>query len=118
MTYDESQLDIELLDENAEIGVEGLRELLDMYLEQADEILQGLQMAISGGSAADVDHLAHKLAGSSAVCGVKGMIAPLRELEKSGRTGDLENADELFLRNTDQLAVSRRLLAEYLEGKQ
>ena len=117
MTTDESPLDIALLDENAEIGMDGFRELIDMYLVQADEILEGLQMAIAGGSAKEVNHLAHKLAGSSAVCGVKALVAPLRELEKRGRAGDLEGADELFRRITDQLELSRHLLAEYLAGK-
>jgi len=117
MTSDESPLDIALLDENVEIGIDGLRELLDMYLVQADEIMEGLRMAIDGGSAKDVDYLAHKLAGSSAVCGVKCMVSPLRDLEKRGRAGDLEGADELFNQITEQLDLSRRLLAEYLAGK-
>ena len=117
MTSDESPLDIALLDENVEIGIEGFRDLIDLYLVQADEILEGLQMAIAGGSAKEVDYLAHKLAGSSAMCGVKAMVAPLRELEKRSRAGDLEGADELFRQITDQLELSRRLLAEYLAGK-
>ena len=84
MTICESQLDIALLDENAEIGMKGLHELMDLYLNQADEILEGLRTAIADGSAEQVDHLADKLAGSSAVCGIKGMVAPLKNLEKRG----------------------------------
>jgi HPt (histidine-containing phosphotransfer) domain-containing protein len=117
MTSLESPLDIALLDENAEMGIDGLRELLDMYLVQADEILGGLRKAVADGSAKDVDQMAHKLAGSSAVCGVNVMVAPLRDLEKQGRAGDLNGADELVQRIDDQLDLSRRLLAEYLAGK-
>jgi HPt (histidine-containing phosphotransfer) domain-containing protein len=117
MVSDESPLDIALLDENVEIGLDGLRELIDMYLIQADEIMEALRMAIAGGSAKDVDHLAHKLAGSSAVCGVKALVTPLRDLEKRGRIGDLDGADDLFSQIADRLALCRRLLAEYLAGK-
>jgi HPt (histidine-containing phosphotransfer) domain-containing protein len=117
MAFEELPLDIELLDENAEIGMDGLRELLDMYLVQADELMNDLQTAIASGSAKDVDHLAHKLAGSSAVCGVKVMETPLRDLEKKGRSGNLEGADELLNQIADRLELSRRLLAEYLAGK-
>ena len=117
MAPDESPLDLEILDENADIGLEGLRELIDMYLTQADEILANLQVAIRTGAAGDVDQLAHKLAGSSAVCGVAAMVKPLRALEQRGREGRLSDADQLLDQTTDQLEICRRLLAEYLAEK-
>ena len=115
---DESPLDLEILNENAEIGLEGLRELIDMYLTQADEILANLRVAIRTGAANDVEHLAHKLVGSSAVCGVNVMVPPLRSLEQRGREGRLSDADQLLAQMTERLELSRRLLAEYLAEKE
>jgi HPt (histidine-containing phosphotransfer) domain-containing protein len=118
MNSSESLLDRELLDETAGTDVEGLHELIDMYLAQADDMLAHLRTAISSGAAADIDALAHKLAGSSAVCGVKAMVGPLRALEQRGREKRLAGADELLDRTVDQLETCRNLLSEYLAEKE
>jgi HPt (histidine-containing phosphotransfer) domain-containing protein len=118
MTPNESPLDLEILNENAELGMEGLRELIDMYLTQADEIQENLHVAIRAGAAGDVQHLAHKLAGSSAVCGVNVMVPPLRAMEQRGREGRLSDAAPLLAQMTERLKLSRRLLAEYLAEKE
>ena len=118
MMPDEPPLDLEILDENAEIGVEGLRELIDMYLMQADEVMRDLRAAVRNGAASDVEHLAHKLTGSSAVCGVNVMLPPLRALEQRGREGRLSDSDQLLAQMTERLELSRRLLTEYLAEKE
>jgi HPt (histidine-containing phosphotransfer) domain-containing protein len=117
MTPNESPLDREILDENAELGIEGLRELIDMYLSQAKEIMQGLQTAIHTGAARDVRDLAHKLAGSSVVCGVNAVVTPLRALEQQGRDADLSNSDQTYTQAKEGLELAERLLAEYLAEK-
>ena len=117
MDSEEAFLDIELLDESAAIGVDGLRELIDMYLTKADELLKDLQAAIEVGAAEDVKRLAHRLAGSSVVCGVTAMVQPLRALEQRGRDGQLSDADQLLAQTGQRLEVCRRLLAEYLAEK-
>lgn len=118
MSAEESLLDKEILDENADIGIEGLRELVDMYLTQADEIVSGLQAALQAGEADEVKELAHKLAGSSAVCGVNAMVQPLRTMEQRARDRQLDDADALFAQIVESLDLSRRLLAEYLASKE
>ena len=117
MNSEEALLDVELLDENAAIGVDGLRELIDLYLTKADETLKDMQAAIEVGAAEDVKRLAHRLVGSSAVCGVTAMVQPLRALEQRGRQRQLSDADQLFAQMTERLELSRRLLAEYLAEK-
>ena len=117
MDSEEALLDVELLDENAEIGLDGLRDLIDMYLTKADELLKDLQAAIEVGAAEDVKRLAHRLAGSSVVCGVTAMVQPLRALEQRGREGQLSDADQLLAQTVQRLEVCRRLLAEYLAEK-
>jgi HPt (histidine-containing phosphotransfer) domain-containing protein len=110
-------LDRELLDENAECGLDDLHELIELYMEQAIDIIGELRIAVHTGAAKDVDHLAHKLAGSSAVCGLTAMVEPLRALEKLGHEGQLAGSAQLLDQATERLELSRRLLAEYLAEK-
>jgi len=117
MDSKEALLDMGLLDEMAVIKGEGLRGLIDMYLTKADELLKDLQAAIEAGAAEDVKRLAHRLAGSSVVCGVTAMVQPLRALEQRGREGQLSDADQLLAQTAQRLEVCRRLLAEYLAEK-
>jgi HPt (histidine-containing phosphotransfer) domain-containing protein len=112
-----SLLDRSLLDENAAYGIDDFHELIDMYLTQADETMVGLQKAVGAGEAGEVQALAHKLAGSSAVCGVTGMIEPLRTLEDRGRQCQLAGADQILTTTIERLASCRRLLDEYLQDK-
>jgi HPt (histidine-containing phosphotransfer) domain-containing protein len=113
----ETMLDRELLDENAELGLDDLRELIELYLEQADEIMGDLNTAVRSGAAKDVDQLAHKLAGSSAVCEVTAIVQPLRTLEKKGRDNDLAGSENLLADIMERLELCRRLLTEYLTEK-
>jgi HPt (histidine-containing phosphotransfer) domain-containing protein len=113
----EAPLDRELLDENAEYGLNELHELIDMYFAQADEIMGELRTAVAAGAAKDIDQLAHKLAGSSAVCGITGIIGPLRTLEKQARQEELTGTDRLLAEAMEKLELCRRLVGEYLAEK-
>jgi HPt (histidine-containing phosphotransfer) domain-containing protein len=117
MTPVETPLDRELLDESAEYGLDDLQELIELYFDQADEIMGQLQTAVQTGAAKDIDQLAHKLAGSSAVVGVKAVIQPLRTLEKQGHEGQLAGSEQLLADATERLELCRRLLAEYMTEK-
>ena len=112
---EEPPLDRESLDEISAADPEGVRELIELYLQQAEDTMTRLQAAIDAGVAQDVDRLAHKLTGSSAVCGVTVMLAPLRALEQRGREDRLSDANELLAQVRQRFAVGRRCLAEYLQ---
>ena len=86
---------LEMVDDDAA----GLRELVTLYLTESHELMGSLQAAVHSGSATQVEWAAHKLGGSSATCGMIGIVAPLREMEKSGREGGRPE-DELLLRET------------------
>ena len=118
MAPDEPLLDMELLDENAEMGLDGLRELIDLYLAQAGQTLGELRTAVAAGAANDVGQLAHKLAGSSAVCGVVAVTSSLREIERCGCEGRLSEIDPLLVETEQRLELCRRLLADYLAEKE
>jgi PAS domain S-box-containing protein len=112
---DEPLLDVELLKEMSEADPDGLGELVDLYLTQAKEIMPDLRTAIAAGAAEDVKHLAHKLAGSSAVCGLKAIVTPLRALEQQGKEGRLSGADQLFTQAGLRLELCEKALADYLQ---
>src|ERR1039457_7617410 len=63
---------------------ERIPEMARRYTEQAREHLEKLQKAIAAGIAADVKSLAHKVGGSSAMCGMNALAVMLRELERMG----------------------------------
>ena len=93
-----------------------LQDLAKLYFEQAKEIMAGLGAALEKPSAADVDYLAHKLAGASLSCGMSAMVAPLRELERRGRAGDLAGAADLMAQAAANLEIVRARVQEYLRS--
>jgi HPt (histidine-containing phosphotransfer) domain-containing protein len=98
-----------------------MRELVDLYFQQADDIIARLDQAISRNAIGDVNHLAHKLAGSSLACGMSAVVPSLRQLEGGAKEGHLNGARELFADVTAQLAVVRarveECLAQYSSGR-
>ena len=93
-----------------------LQDLTNLYFEQAGEIMPALGAALEKSAANDVDHLAHKLAGASLTCGMSAMVAPLRELEKRGRKGDLAGADGFMAQAAANLEIVRATVQEYLRS--
>ena len=91
-----------------------MRELMDLYLQQAGEILAGLEKAINGNAVADVKHFAHKLAGSSLACGMSAVVPSLRHLEGAAKAGHLIGAHESLADLSAQMEVVRRHVQEYL----
>jgi HPt (histidine-containing phosphotransfer) domain-containing protein len=91
-----------------------MRELMDMYFQQADDIIARLDKAINGNAVGDVNHLAHKLAGSSLACGMSAVVPSLRQMEGGARAGHLNGARELFTDVTSKMAVIRVRVQDYL----
>jgi PAS domain S-box-containing protein len=73
---------------------EVVRELVDLYNTQAEELLASLKQAVSAGQAAEVKGFSHKLCGASATCGMNAIVPSLRELEAMGERGELSGAQE------------------------
>lgn len=70
-------------------------EFVELYQNQMSEELNRLRIAIRSGSAEEVTQLAHGCAGMNANCGMLAVVAPLRELERMGRKGNLDDAELL-----------------------
>jgi len=76
---------------------EEARSIAEIFLEEVKAGLQLLDRAIAEWCLPDVEHLAHKLGGASASCGVSALAGPFRELEHHARAGDLTQIDARIL---------------------
>jgi signal transduction histidine kinase/two-component SAPR family response regulator/HPt (histidine-containing phosphotransfer) domain-containing protein len=95
---------------------ESLRELVDLYYKQTTEQLVQLETAVRANHAEEVRHVAHSCAGASATLGMRRLVPLLRELERQGKAGQLNNANQLcadaareFKRTQDFLATQPAL---------
>jgi HPt (histidine-containing phosphotransfer) domain-containing protein len=93
-----------------------LQDLVNLYFGQAGDIMTSLRGALDKQSAGDVDYLAHKLVGASLACGMTVMVAPLRELEKRGRAGNLTGAEEFMAQTVVNLETVRTAVEDYIRN--
>jgi HPt (histidine-containing phosphotransfer) domain-containing protein len=89
-----------------------MQRLIDLYLNQAVALLDGIDEAIQIKANGDLARIAHKLVGSSVSCGVEAFTHPLRELERLGRAGDLTGACGLFDEIRHKFARVERILTQ------
>ena len=106
-------VDLDQLQSACDGDAELMRELLDLYFGQADQIMEGLGKGIAAGDVGEVDHLAHKLAGSSLACGMSALIPALRRLEHNAKAGHLDGAPEWFAQVGVQLEAVRRFMNDH-----
>jgi HPt (histidine-containing phosphotransfer) domain-containing protein len=90
------------------------RELMDMYFGQADQIMAGLRQALQSGAIADVNHLAHKLAGSSLACGLSAIVPSLRRMEMGAKAGHLDGAEVSMAEAITSLELLRHAVQDHL----
>jgi HPt (histidine-containing phosphotransfer) domain-containing protein len=73
-------------------GEDGLAELVELYLTQTASQIASIRTAITEGQVAEVRRIAHSAAGANATCGMQGVVASLRALERMGESGDIAEA--------------------------
>jgi len=112
----ECLVEIQHLREVSDHSFEQLRELIELYLVQANDLIQNLRAAIQVGKAESVERLAHELVGASANCGMTAMVPSLRDLERMGRTRNLSGAENLCTVVSNQLNQIKQFLTGYLES--
>ena len=93
-------------------GPEELPEMIRLYLEQSYQLIEDLGVAIRSGMAGEVERCAHKLLGSSAMCGMTAVLPALRELETMGRTAQLEQAEKAYANASQQLERIKEFLRQ------
>jgi HPt (histidine-containing phosphotransfer) domain-containing protein len=107
---------VERLSELAGGDEAGIRELVDLYLNQTSGQLQELKAAVERGIAKEVERIAHKAAGASATCGMNAIVPALRELERQGREDALMDAILLAAQAGKELERIRAFLDNYCKS--
>lgn len=79
-----------------ELGEEFLRELVDTYCHDSDQQLLNLHKALDNGDKEGFIRAAHSLKSASLTFGALAFGDLARELELSGREGNLEDSREKF----------------------
>jgi HPt (histidine-containing phosphotransfer) domain-containing protein len=92
---------------------EGVVELIGLYLMRTTDQMNKLKEGLRDGRAEDVRRIAHSCAGSSGTCGVDGMVAPLRMLERMGASGQIANAGPVLEQAANEFERARQFLAAY-----
>lgn len=93
-----STIDLTVLQELKEMmgeeSPEVLAEVIDSYLEDAPNLLQAIQTAITQEDAAGLEQAAHTLRSSSATLGAIPLSTLCKELEAMGRAGTIQGGVE------------------------
>jgi HPt (histidine-containing phosphotransfer) domain-containing protein len=113
-TPQEPSVDFELLNSIFDNDPDQVREVLNLYLEQASAQIEGMGAAIAAGNAPDLNRLAHKCAGSSASCGMNNIVPLLRELERMGKESQLAEAPEFYGLVQAEFQNIRQILIQHL----
>jgi PAS domain S-box-containing protein len=92
-----------------------LRQMIDLYLGESDNLAKKLGVAIQMGAAKEVERLAHTWFGASGSCGMIAIVPTLRELEDTARSGHLCGAEQLYADAGKQLNRIQQFLTAYLE---
>lgn len=71
-----------------------LRMMFDEYQNSLPEFVSNLEQAVQNSDASALDRIAHQLKGASANLGVVSMAAAALSLERIGKSGRCEKADE------------------------
>ena len=111
---EEPPVDLELLNSIFDNDSDQVQEVLLLYLEQASAQIQNIGVAIQSKTYADINHHAHKCAGSSASCGMTRIVPFLRELERMGKEGDLTNASGVHAKTQNEFEQIRSFLKDKL----
>jgi CheY-like chemotaxis protein/HPt (histidine-containing phosphotransfer) domain-containing protein len=116
-TSTEPPVDLERFAEVTGGNPEKIQRLLKTFLTQADEISQGLSIAIESGNARDVRLLAHKFVGASSSLGMVAVVPSLSELEQMGEGGELEGVAEVYAEFTSQLERVRQFIDDFQKSR-
>jgi CheY-like chemotaxis protein len=91
----EPPVDMDRMKDLTDGNADGLRELVEMFLQQTHKQFGQIATAIRENKADEVRRVAHSCAGASATLGMTHLVPKLRELEKLGASGALPDAGKL-----------------------
>jgi two-component system sensor histidine kinase/response regulator len=111
---DGEPVDMKTLRRVADNDPEFMHELVELYLTEADRQLEALAHAVETGACTKVEEIAHTLAGASITSGMSGVVRPLRELERMGRSQTLADAGVALEETNAQIDRIREFLRSEL----
>lgn len=97
-------LDFDRVEEATGGDYEFMKELVDLFLEDAAERLRELEAAVASHDAEQLGKCAHKLKGSSANVGADHMSHLAKSLEERAKQANLEQAEEIVAMIAHQLS--------------
>ena len=97
-------LDFERVEEATGGDYEFMKELVDLFLEDAAERLRELEAALASNDAEQLGKCAHKLKGSSANVGADHMSHLAKNLEERAKQSNLDQAEQLVAMIARQLS--------------
>ena len=93
---DQAPVDLEYLEEITQRQPHKLRELVAAFAIEVEETMSGIGASISAGDWDETEALAHRLSGTSATCGMVGLVAPLHDLEMLAKVGGRASNQALY----------------------
>jgi CheY-like chemotaxis protein/nitrogen-specific signal transduction histidine kinase/HPt (histidine-containing phosphotransfer) domain-containing protein len=111
---EEPPVEMERLLDFADGNQENLRELATLYLSQTGRQLEQLEAAVQANAPEEVRRVAHSCAGASATCGVRKLVPLLKDLEKQGYEGKLNDANRRYQEIACEFERVKRFLEDYM----
>lgn len=92
MTSGDNDLNLETLEELREMLEEGLDEVLEEYMGDAERQLKLLNNAVESGDLQAIGSISHSLKGSSGNLGIAGVYRQCAALEQEVKAGNVHDA--------------------------
>ncbi len=96
MSANQSPIDVDRLHKYTDGDAELEAELLEVFAQEAERIIQEAQEAEARGDATSLTQLIHQLKGSSAYLGVRWMPELAAKLEKQAKVNNLQEAKQIL----------------------
>jgi two-component system, sensor histidine kinase and response regulator len=94
-----------------------LRQLIQIFLEEAPKQLENLQHGIDHSDAKALEMAAHRLRGELNYFGLPNAAQKARDFERMGREGNLQGATELFCLFRAELSAASKAMQHLLATK-
>jgi two-component system, sensor histidine kinase and response regulator len=93
-----------------------LRELVELFTEEAPRMLARIEEAIKHGSASDLEKASHKIKGSVLQFSAHAATAIALELEENARLGSIAGAEELLKKLRHEIDRLQQTLRAMVRG--
>ena len=111
---DSTLVNLTRIQETSDGDLEFEVELINMYLDDAEQHLGDIKQAMDSKDAKALRHAAHTLKGASANIGAVGMQQIALEIESAGSEAKLDNLGELWTQLQANMAQTRAFYENYL----